>query len=188
MRTGTLSKQDILKVSRRLIRQQGWPAITIRSVAAACGVSVGSIYNYFDSKAALVEETVESVWHEIFHHFPDEREFQDTQACVIWLYERMALGSRQYPDFFTLHSPGLTQDQKAEGKRRMQQTWQHILKELALVLKRDEKIRPEALTAPLSAESFADILFSLMLSALLRQDFDPSPVLEIIRRTLYDGS
>ena len=53
MRTGTLSKQDILKVSRRLIRQQGWPAITIRSVAAACGVSVGSIYNYFDSKAPL---------------------------------------------------------------------------------------------------------------------------------------
>ena len=185
MRTGTLSKQDILKVSRRLIRQQGWPAITVRSVAAACGVSVGSIYNYFDSKAALVEETVESVWHEIFHRSPDERKFQDTQACVIWLYERMALGSRQYPDFFTLHSSGLTQDQKAEGKRRMQQTWQHILDSLHSVLLRDTRVRPDAFTEAFTAEKFSDLLFSLMLSALLRQNYDPSVVLEIVRRTLY---
>lgn len=29
------------------------------------------------------------------------------------------------------------------------------------------------------------VLFSLMLSALLRQDYDPAAVLEIVRRTLY---
>ena len=33
-----ISKEDILKISRELIRQQGWPALNIRSVAAACGV------------------------------------------------------------------------------------------------------------------------------------------------------
>ena len=36
-----------------------------------------------------------------------------------------------------------------------------------------------------TAEKFADVLFSLMLSALLRQDYDPTAVLEIVRRTLY---
>ena len=35
------SKADILKTSRELIRQQGWSSVSIRSVAAACGVSVG---------------------------------------------------------------------------------------------------------------------------------------------------
>ena len=68
----------------------------------ACGVSVGSIYNYFDSKAALLSETVGSVWQEIFHR-PDD----------------------------------------------------------------------------------TDVFFSQMLSALLRQDYDPSAVPEIVRRTLY---
>ena len=29
------------------------------------------------------------------------------------------------------------------------------------------------------------MLFSLMLSALVRQDFDPSTVLEAVRRTIY---
>ena len=53
MNTVVTSKEEILKASRELVRQQGWPAVNIRSVAAACGVSVGSIYNYFDSKAAI---------------------------------------------------------------------------------------------------------------------------------------
>ena len=55
MNTVVTSKEEILRASRELIRQKGWDAVNIRSVAAACGVSVGSIYNYFDSKAALVE-------------------------------------------------------------------------------------------------------------------------------------
>lgn len=50
MNTIVTSKEEILQASRELIRQEGWSAISIRSVAAACGVSVGFIYNYFDSK------------------------------------------------------------------------------------------------------------------------------------------
>ena len=50
MNTVVTSKEKILKTSRELIQEQGWSAVSIRSVAAACEVSVGSIYNYFDSK------------------------------------------------------------------------------------------------------------------------------------------
>ena len=52
-------------------------------------------------------------------------------------------------------------------------------------MKRDAKVRPDAFTEQFTAEKFADVLFSLILSALLRQDYDPSAVLEIVRRTLY---
>lgn len=41
------SKEEILKVSRKLIMEQGWKSVNIRVVAASCGVAVGSIYNYF---------------------------------------------------------------------------------------------------------------------------------------------
>lgn len=185
MNTVVTSKEEILQASRELIRQQGWAAVNIRSVAAACGVSVGSIYNYFDSKAALVGATVESVWCEIFHRPEDGAVFQDTLACMTWLYGRMEYGCRQYPGFFTLHSLGFLGEERSQGKRQMQQTWQHILGGLCTVLKRDANVRPDAFTEQFSAEKFADVLFSLMLSALLRQDYDPTAVLEIIRRTLY---
>lgn len=185
MNPAVTSKKDILSASRELIRQKGWSAVSIRSVAAACGVSVGSIYNYFDSKAALAGETVESVWWEIFHGPEDGAVFQDIQACVAWMYGRMEYGCRRYPGFFTLHSLGFLQEEKAGGKRRMERAWRHILDELCAVLKRDAGIRPDAFTERFTAEAFADVLFSLMLSALLRQDYDPDPVLEIIRRALY---
>lgn len=185
MNTVVTSEEEILKASRKLIQQQGWSAVNIRSVAAACGVSVGSIYNYFDSKAALVGATVESVWDEIFRRPEDGTVFQDVQACIIWMYGRIAYGCEQYPGFFTLHSLSFMRGDKSDGKRRMQQTWQHILDRLCSVLKRDPKIRTDAFTEQFTVERFADVLFSLMLSALLRQDHDPTAVLEIVRRSLY---
>ncbi len=185
MNTVVTSKEEILKTSRELIQQQGWSAVNIRSVAAACGVSVGSIYNYFDSKAALMCAAVESVWSEIFHQPGDRMVFQDTQACIIWIYGRMEYGCKQYPGFFTLHSLGFMHEDKSDGKRRMQLTWQHILDELCAVLRQDAGIRADAFTEQFTVERFADVLFSFMLSASLRQDYDPAAVLEIVRRTLY---
>ena len=85
MNTAVTSKEEILKTSRELIQQQGWSSVSIRSVAAACGVSVGSIYNYFDSKAALMSETVGSVWPEIFHRQDYADEFRDVQTCITWM-------------------------------------------------------------------------------------------------------
>ena len=120
-------------------------AVSIRSVASACGVSVGSIYNYFDSKAELITATVESVWCEIFHRPEDDAVFQDVQTCITWMYGRMAYGCTQYPGFFNLHSLGFMREEKMDGKRRMQQTWQHILAGLCTVLKQDAQIRPGAL-------------------------------------------
>lgn len=103
MNTVVTSKEEILEASRELIRQQGWASVSIRSVATACGVSVGSIYNYFASKADLVGETVESVWCEIIHISGDSIAFRDTLACVAWMYERIKYGCERYPGFFTLH-------------------------------------------------------------------------------------
>ena len=183
--TVVTSKEEILRASRELIRQKGWDAVNIRSVAAACGVSVGSIYNYFDSKAALVGAAVESVWCEIFHRPEDEAVFENTLACVAWMYGRMEYGCKQYPGFFSLHSLGFLGEDKSDGRQKMQQTWQHILEGLCSVLRRDANVRPDAFTREFTAEKFADVLFSLMLSALLRQDYDPGAVLEIVRRTLY---
>lgn len=185
MNTVVTSKEDILKTSRELIRQQGWSAINIRSVAAACGVSVGSIYNYFGSKAELAGATVESIWGEIFHHPEERAAFEDTQACITWIYGRMEYGLKQYPGFFSLHSLGFLQEDKADGIQRMQQAWQHILDGLCSVLKRDPRIRADAFTEQFTVETAADVLFSLLLSAFLRQNYDVAAVLELVHRALY---
>ena len=97
----------------------------------------------------------------------------------------MEYGCREYPGFFNLHSMGFLGMEKSDGRQRMEQTWQHILNGLGVVLKQDPKVRPDAFDEEFTAEKFADILFSLFLSALLRGDYNPTSVLELIRRTVY---
>ena len=179
------SKENILQISRELIQQNGWAGINIRSVAAACGVSVGCIYNYFESKTDLLSATVESIWSDIFHHPEDEAVFQDTLSCVRWMYKQLEYGCQRYPGFFTHHALGFVQQDTANGKQQMQRAWQHILDALCTVLRNDTRIRADAFTKEFTVEKFAEMLFSLMLSALVRQDFDPSTVLEIVRRAVY---
>ncbi len=179
------SKENILQISRKLIQQNGWAGVNIRSVAAACGVSVGCIYNYFESKTDLLSATVESIWNDIFHHPEDEAVFQDTLSCVRWMYKQLEYGCQRYPVFFTHHALGFVQQDTADGKQQMQRAWQHILDALCTVLRNDARIRADAFTEEFTVEKFAEMLFSLMLSALVRQDFDPSTVLEIVRRAVY---
>ena len=179
------SKENILQISRKLIQQNGWAGVNIRSVATACGVSVGCIYNYFESKTDLLSATVESIWSDIFHHPEDEAVFQDTLSCVRWMYKQLEYGCQRYPGFFTHHALGFVQQDTADGKQQMQRAWQHILDALCTVLRNDARIRADAFTAEFTVEKFAEMLFSLMLSALVRQDFDPSTVLEIVQRAVY---
>ena len=162
------SKEDILAASRELIMENGWTALSIRAVASKCSVSAGTIYNYYESKSDLLGATIESVWREIFFHL-----------------ERLEQGNQQFPGFFSFHSLGFMRDEKENGKKLMMQTWKHILHGLCEVLKHDEKIRPDAFDEQFTEKQFADILFSLILVAVIRQDYNPSSVLMLVDKTIY---
>ena len=185
LNTVVTSREEILQASRSLIRARGWESVGIRTVANACGVSIGSIYNYFSNKSELVTATVESVWAEIFQPPEQDPPFADTLACIAWLYGRMAYGAEHYPGFFNLHAVSFAGVSKEDGKQLMQKTWQHIPQELTRMLRADPTVRPGALDGALSAEQYAEVLFSMLFCAMMREDYDPSAALELTRRTLY---
>lgn len=55
-------KTEILSSARRLLFSAGYEALTMRGVAAACHVAVGTVYNYFPSKVMLVAEVILEDW------------------------------------------------------------------------------------------------------------------------------
>lgn len=52
--TGHLRRTQILDAAARIFAQRGFHRTTVREVAKAAGVADGTIYNYFENKAALL--------------------------------------------------------------------------------------------------------------------------------------
>lgn len=57
-------REKLLKEAKRQVMEQGYSAMTIRSVASECGVGVGTVYNYFTSKDMLVASFMLEDWME----------------------------------------------------------------------------------------------------------------------------
>lgn len=55
--------QRLVEEARRQIAESGYSAMTVRSVAKGCGVGVGTVYNYYPSKDALVAAFMLSDWN-----------------------------------------------------------------------------------------------------------------------------
>ncbi len=66
------SREAILAASQKLVMEKGLQAVNMRTVASVCGVAVGSVYNYFPSKAELLTATVEKC---LERNFPYARRF-----------------------------------------------------------------------------------------------------------------
>lgn len=186
MRTAVISREEILEASRRMLREKGWSAIHMRSVAAQCGVAVGSLYNYFSSKTELVAATVESVWEELFHMPEDLPEEERFCCCVQWLYDSMREGNRRYPGFLTRHAMGFTTGEgKVEGRRMMERIQSRLRDSLCRVLREDVQVNQSVFDSRLTPEGFVELVFSMLLSALLRGEDSCEPLLAVIHRVLY---
>ena len=55
-------KEQLLLEAKRQILEHGYAQTTIRKVANACGVGVGTVYNYFPSKDALIATYLLGDW------------------------------------------------------------------------------------------------------------------------------
>ena len=56
--------RDILAKTKKQVAERGYKNTTIRSVAAECGIAVGTVYNYFRSKEILIASFMLEDWKE----------------------------------------------------------------------------------------------------------------------------
>ena len=53
----------LIQEAGKQVLQSGYGAVTIRSIAAGCGVGVGTVYNYFSSKEQLLASYLLQDWN-----------------------------------------------------------------------------------------------------------------------------
>lgn len=185
MNTIVTSKEAILAQCRCLVMEQGISAINMRTVAQACGVSVGSLYNYFPSKSDLIRSAVDDVWRDIFHMSGSSFHFDSFTECLVWLFGSVEKGCHKYPGFFNLHSVSYAVGDKEKGREMMERYFGHMRKSLLDVLNRDPLLRPDAFNGSLTREDFIEVIFTAFTTMLLRGQNQFQPLLEITARCIY---
>ena len=184
MNTQVTSAEEILCAAQKILLADGGGTLNMRAVAAACGVSVGSIYNYFPSKSALVGATIESVWTEIFRPFTSRcyTSFSDAAAALL---SALSEGETRYPGFFSLHALSFASGDKAEGRARMAQHFGALHAKLVETLEKDAVIRTGVFDGPLSPESFAGFVMSLAISQQVHPGGSREALLAMIENCIY---
>lgn len=61
-------REQLLDEAKKQIKERGYAETTVRSVAGACGLGVGTVYNYFKSKEMLIATFVYEDWKKHLSH------------------------------------------------------------------------------------------------------------------------
>lgn len=185
MNKAITSQEAILCVGKEIVLEFGLEGLNIRDVARRCGVSVGSIYNYFPTKSDLIIATIESVWKDIMNGYKvceDQRSFVDN---IQSLFLNIQKGPVNYPSFFSAHSMSVAAIDKEKGRESMDKYFLNMKKGLLATLNADSMVNDDAFSPAFTKEDFIDFVFSNLMTLLVEQANSCNFLLEVIRRIIY---
>lgn len=181
------SKDEILRIGREMVAQSGIHSLNMRDVAKASGICVGTIYNYFPSKDDLIIAVIASVWKEIMQ---DIREVEGMNCFVEYVSDLFCCiqsGGQKYPTFFSAHAMNISEGSVEMGRSAMKDYFSHIKHGMELMLEKDMQVRKDAFSHRFSKSDFIDFVFLNIISLLVKRELSCEILLEIIRRTIYEG-
>ena len=179
------SREEILKTSAEMVAENGFESINIRAVAAACNVSVGSVYNYFPSKSELVLAVVESIWEEILHKINNLASKADFIEAITAVFNDIRTGGRKYPEFFSLHSMSAFDIDAGKGRKVMNQYLGEIKAELTKALENDKSVSASAFSDSFTESDFIDFVFLNMIVLLSQKKKSCAKLNEAVKRIIY---
>ena len=89
-------KEKLLAEADRQLQEVGYSAMTIQSIARACGVGVGTVYNYFPSKDEIVVACIGEAWMERMETIRTVAQYAQTCDGVIrCIYDQLLSFGRE---------------------------------------------------------------------------------------------
>lgn len=185
MNKTAVSKELLVQTAKKIIYEQGLEKLSIRRLAAECDISVGSVYNYFESKADLIFAVFEDFWQSVYHEVFKIDDADHFLAFFITLYDHLY---RNLKDFETslLGQVAMMNAQEREKGRQIEIRYHDYAKEMMRkVLDRDTTISPHIWDETFNRDDFIRFTFINMMTLLRRGARECPFLVETIRRLLY---
>jgi len=97
-------KERAVAEARRVMVEEGYEGLTIRKVAAALDVAVGTLYNYFPSKDFLIASVMLEDWQEIMQRLLEEGPAEDGITQIRRVFEGIKEFSDRYSRVWSQYS------------------------------------------------------------------------------------
>ena len=95
------TRDEILEAARRLLVQSGLEQVTLRGIAAELGMTAPALYRYFDSREALLESLIDTLYDELADILLAVRD-ADAQGT---LKDQFVATSREFRRWALTHRP-----------------------------------------------------------------------------------
>lgn len=181
-----IDPEKLVSQAYAIASRDGISALSVRKVATACGIAVGSVYGYFPTKADLTAAVLtrffdENLSDELCAVRPGERftsyvrRFREalcaarSDMSVDWFAEMRRLPSAEQEALEAVRAPMLT----------------HVERGLARVLDADEAVVRSRLVGPMSGEGIARLTLRAIVTSLM-EDAECETLVALLDAALYD--
>lgn len=93
-------RERLIAQAKTLLADSGYGALSIRSVAAGCGVGVGTVYNYFSSKDELTAAVMLEDWNQRMQTLTAAADSGGPEPVVWRIYQLLRDYAQRYSSVF----------------------------------------------------------------------------------------
>lgn len=178
------SREEIMRVSRKIVSEKGLPALNMRALAKECGIALGTLYNYYSDKDELVVAAIESVWQDILEKSAPDSGVRFSQY-VTQTYAHIIERLKDYPDFLAAHSISVAGSAKGKARGMMERYFGKIRGELHAALREDKNVDRSIFSETFREEDLIEHILDTIPISIINGKPDCATLTEILDRLLY---
>lgn len=185
MNKNATSREEILRVGKKLLLEGGPDAVSMRAVASGCQVAVGALYNYCTSKGAMLSALIVNIWEDVFEPFMAVESYPSFIAAVEALLDAIGTIGARMPGFLQSHALPFASGERAHGRGAMHAYFDVLERHLLRALDADPNIRKGVFDNGLSKLEFVTYIMTLTIASQHQSRGSKQAMLAFIGNSIY---